>query len=68
MNNIIQYKEKFLGLMCIELDRDSNVTDLGETLLVDKATYTWTDKQGKNHRYRDFWQRVSQRKNIIGGV
>ena len=54
MNNIIQYKEKFLGDMIIELDRDSKVTDMGDTLLVDKATYTWTDKQGKNHRYRDF--------------
>lgn len=54
MNNIIQYKEKFLGNMVIELDRDSKITDMGDTLLIDKATYTWTDKQGKNHRYRDF--------------
>lgn len=54
MNNIIQYREKFLGNMIIELDRDSKITDMGDTLLVDKATYTWTDKQGKNHRYRDF--------------
>ncbi|WP_443700659.1 hypothetical protein [Pseudomonas sp.] len=54
MNNIIQYKEKFLGNMTIELDKDSKVVDMGDTLLVDKATYTWTDKQGKKHRYRDF--------------
>ena len=54
MNNIIQYREKFLGDMVIELDRDSKITDMGDTLLVDKAMYTWTDKQGKNHRYRDF--------------
>lgn len=54
MNAIIQYKEKFLGLMYIELDMDSKVTDLGETLLVDKATYTWTGTDGKRHRYRDF--------------
>lgn len=54
MYNIMQYKEKFLGNMIIELDRDSKVTDMGDTLLLDKATYTWTDKQGKRHRYRDF--------------
>lgn len=54
MDNIIQYREKFLGDMLIELDRDSKVTDIGDTLLVNKATYIWTDKQGKNHRYRDF--------------
>ncbi|AFH27136.1 hypothetical protein PHIZP2_gp02 [Clostridium phage phiZP2] len=54
MYNIIQYKEKFLGNMIIELDRDSKVTDMGDTLLLDKATYTWTDKLGKRHRYRDF--------------
>ncbi|QYC53078.1 hypothetical protein [Clostridium phage CPQ3] len=64
MNNIIQYKEKFLGLMYIELDRDSNVTDLGETLLVDKATYTWTDKQGKKHRYRDFDRELDKNRII----
>lgn len=40
--------------MTIELDKDSKVVDMGDTLLVDKATYTWTDKQGKKHRYRDF--------------
>lgn len=54
MHNIIQYKEKFLGNMTIELDKDSKVTDMGDMLLIDKATYTWTDKQGKKHRYRDF--------------
>lgn len=64
MNNIIQYKEKFLGLMYIELDRDSNVIDLGETLLVNKATYTWTDKQGKNHRYRDFDRELDKNRII----
>lgn len=64
MNNIIQYREKFLGDMLIELDRDSNVTDLGETLLVDKATYTWTDKQGKKHRYRDFDRELDKNRII----
>lgn len=54
MNNILHYKEKFLGSMIIELDRDSKVIDTGDRLLVDKATYTWTDKQGRIHRYRDF--------------
>lgn len=54
MNGVIYYREKFLGDMTIKLDRDSNVIDKGDTLWVDKATYTWVDTKGKKHRYRDF--------------
>lgn len=64
MNSIITYKEKFLGVMYIELDKDSKVTETDEGLHIDKATYTWTGRDGKRHRYRDF-DRTLDKERII---